>query len=251
MTTRFVLLSTQRSGSTWVVDMLNSHPAVQAYEELFLRDWKEKPTWAGARDILTWNAYWDREQTRFNKLARPRAYFEYLNQVYSPKDKAVAAVGFKLMYGQVRRQRAILMYMLWHKVSIVHLIRSNFLDVILSEKATAIRGVPHARGEVDKVQITLDTSNLLSQLNWKDKKVRWARRIFSHLGLPYLEVTYEELLSEKARFGAVLNFIKSDHQQLSTALKKLNKGSYKELIENYDAVKKTLEGTKYYQLLHK
>ena len=33
--TTFVLLTTQRSGSGWLVDLLDDHPAIVAYDELF------------------------------------------------------------------------------------------------------------------------------------------------------------------------------------------------------------------------
>ena len=53
---KFVMLTTQRSGSTWVIDMLNSHPRVVAYSELFLETSKERPVWGGAKDVLLYNA---------------------------------------------------------------------------------------------------------------------------------------------------------------------------------------------------
>lgn len=33
--TTFVILTTQRSGSGWLVDLLNDHSSITAYEELF------------------------------------------------------------------------------------------------------------------------------------------------------------------------------------------------------------------------
>lgn len=252
MINRFVLLSTQRSGSTWVIDMLNSHPAVKAYEELFLEDWKERPTWAGATDIPTWNAHWAREGARFKLLARSRACFHYLDRVYTPRDQALEAIGFKLMYSQFRRLPAILGYMLARRTAIVHLIRSNYLDVLLSEESKTIRGVPHAFKEVENVQVALDTSSLLDTLRWKGRKIRVARTLFSHLGLPYLELTYEELLADGARFGTILCFlgIEGNAEGLRTPLRKLNKGSHRQLIANYEEVQQLLQGTRYAGLLN-
>ena len=59
--TNFVVLSTQRSGSTWVVDMLTSHPRVVAYSELFMHGGEGKPRWSGAQDLPYWQTYAQRQ----------------------------------------------------------------------------------------------------------------------------------------------------------------------------------------------
>gem|GEM_PF-3850238 len=46
---KFVVLTTQRSGFTWVIEMLNSHPCVVTYSELFLETSKERPVWGGLK----------------------------------------------------------------------------------------------------------------------------------------------------------------------------------------------------------
>jgi LPS sulfotransferase NodH len=56
MSTRFIVLSTQRSGSTWVIDTLNSHPMVTCYSEVFLQDGSGKPRF-GARDLEFFDDY--------------------------------------------------------------------------------------------------------------------------------------------------------------------------------------------------
>jgi len=246
---KFVLLSTQRSGSTWVIDMLNSHPQIKAYEELFLGVWKEKPTWAGAQDVLTWNAFWQCAKER-GMAFKPVTYFRYLDGIFTPGER-VSAIGFKLMYNQLRHNLPILAYLLVKKVRVVHLIRSNFLNVILSEEAGPIRGIPHTYGQAKKVTVFLDETHLVQRLRWKEAKVRYAKRIFSHLGVPYLEIVYEDLVADQDKFGEVLSFlaVPPAPQDLSSALKRLNKSTHQELIGNYESVKNTLDVTRYRELL--
>ena len=77
------------------------------------------------------------------------------------------------------------------------------------------------------------------------------RKLCTYSGLPYREVGYEELRSEPAKFDEVLKFlgIQPGRYELKTPLKKLNTGSHRELIKNYDAVKLVLENTVYADLL--
>ena len=248
---KFILLSTQRSGSTWVIDMLNSHPQVKAYEELFLENWKEKPTWAGAKDIFTWNAYWSNRKAALNELIKPYFYFKYLGRVYTSRNVSLKAVGFKVMYSQIRHHPPLFFCLLLHRISVVHLIRKNYLDVILSERAVVMRDMPHSYDRVDEVKIYLDPSNLLSILRWKERKVNWSKAIFSRLGLPYIEVTYENLVSGDEKFDNILNFLGIDKgsEILRTSLRKMNKGTHKDLIENYEEIRNLLEGTRYISLI--
>ena len=248
--TKFIILTTQRSGSTWLVDMLNNHPNIVAFSELFLENAaKDKPTWAGEKDILLRQAYL-RKSKGILKRFRPFSCFRYLGYVYSYKG-SVNAIGFKLMYSQLWHCPEILVYLLLNKVCIIHLIRINILDVILSKEASLIRGSFHSFDNVGQVQVNLNTSNLLDRLRWGNRKIKLAKRLFSCSGLPYIEVEYQELLSKSRKFDDMLNFlgIEKGKQKLETPLKKVNRESHMEMIANYEEVRRILKDTKYYDLL--
>jgi len=192
--TKFIIFNNQRSGSTWLVDMLNSHPEIIVYSELFLRNVKkDKPTLIGEKDIFLRKAYLKKSKGIFNRF-RPFSCFRYLGYIYSVK-KSVNAIGFKLLYDQFLYFPEILVYLLLNKISVVHLIRSNILDVILSREAVSIRRSFHSFDNVGKVQVNLNTSNLLNKLRRGDRRIKLAKRLFSGSGLPYIEVEYEELIS--------------------------------------------------------
>jgi LPS sulfotransferase NodH len=250
---KFVILTTQRSGSTWVIDMLNSHPSVIAYSELFLKTSKERPVWGGAKDVLLWKAYRQRHEAgTWRPFGNIPLCFNYLDDIYTSQEEVIQSIGFKLMYGQLRQQMfCLLPYLLVNRVAIIHLVRLNFLDVILSEEAVRIRNTAHARDEVQHIQINLDPNTLLPRIRKKERKVNWARRVFSRLGLPYLEVSYEGLVTARVSFGAMLEYlgIGSGYEAMNTSFKRLNKGTHQELIENYNEVVTLLAGTEYAQLL--
>ena len=85
--TNFVVLSTQRSGSTWVVDMLTSHPRVVAYSELFMHGGEGKPKWSGAQDLQYWQTY---SQGK-HRVAKPYWLWHYLGEAYRERPGLMSA----------------------------------------------------------------------------------------------------------------------------------------------------------------
>lgn len=250
--TKYIILATQRSGSTWLVDMLNSHKEIISYSELFLKNAaKDKPTWAGKKDILLRQAYLRKTNKGIFQRFRPFSCFRYLDYVFHSYNEGINSIGFKLMYNQLLNFPEILVYLLFNRVYIIHLIRRNILDIILSKEAILMRGSHHSIENVNQVQVKLNTSNLLDRLRCGDRKIKLGTLLFYCLGLPYIEVEYEKLKSNPSIFNDILNFlgIEPKKEKLETSLKKLNKGSHMEIISNYEEVRNTLKDTKYYDLL--
>ena len=198
--TRFVVLSTQRSGSTWVVDMLTSHPRVVAYSELFMHGGQGAPQWGQEKDLPYWQTY-IREQGG-GRVARPFHLWRYLGRALEERPD-VDAIGFKLMYSQLTRIARPLTPALWLKrVRIIHLMRRNALDVVLSRAAGEARhGVLHAReGQpVESVRLQLPTDDLLTRLTAHERQIEGARVRFKRVGIPYTEVVYEDLVADEKR----------------------------------------------------
>ena len=245
--TRFVVLSTQRSGSTWVVDMLTSHPRVVAYSELFMHGGEGVPKWGREQDLPYWQTF-IREQGG-GRIARPYWLWRYLGQAFEERP-GVEAIGFKLMYSQLTRIAKPLMPALWlRRVRIVHLIRRNALDVVLSKEAgEARRGVLHAReGQpLESVRINLQTADLLQRMTAHERAIEGARVRFKRVGIPYQEVVYEDLVAdEEGGFASLFRFLGVEPQPVSSALQKVNPTAHEELIENYGEVRDALDGTKF------
>ena len=245
--TRFVVLSTQRSGSTWVVDMLTSHPRVVAYSELFMHGGQGAPQWGHEKDLPYWQTF-IREQSG-GRLVRPFHLWRYLGRALEERP-GLDAVGFKLMYSQLTRIAKPLTPALWLKrVRIIHLMRRNALDVVLSRAAgEARRGVLHAReGQpVESVRLQLPTDDLLKRLTAHERQIEGARVRFKRVGIPYTEVIYEDLVADEKRgFDSLFRFLGVDPAPVSSSLQKVNPTSHEELIENYGEVRQALEGTKF------
>ncbi len=245
-TTPFLLLTTQRTGSSWVTTLLDSHPNVAAYGELFLRTEAPHPP-RGARGFKRFS-HVSRSSGAWN-LQRPRPLrtFAYLDDLYSSGSRVI---GFKLMYDQLVRYPEILAYCVWRHVRVVHLIRANALDIVISRALMRERGFAHAEssGVVKPLRVHLDTRMLYVRLWSLALQVSTLRTGLATLRIPTLEVTYENLVSAPAELRSILDFLgleADDVGALESPLVRLDNREQSELVENYDSVANTLKKTRF------
>jgi LPS sulfotransferase NodH len=247
----FVLLSKQRSGSTWLMDLLDSHPQIDVFAELFNASGYGTPRVGRNRDILYWNSYaaLHPARTRMEKL---RLYFQYLDEEVFRKRPGKKAIGFKLMYNQAATELGLLAYLSVRGVAVIHLIRRNHLDAILSEETSLVRGVAHAESgaEVADLRIELDTLTLLDRLEQREADVQGASEFLASENVPCREVHYEDLLASPTALKPIQGFLDvGESSSLTSNLTKINPTSHRQLIRNYDAVQEALTGTRFAGLL--
>jgi hypothetical protein len=251
---RFVLLSTPRSGTTWTLDLLNSHPDIVAFSEVFAHDHFGNMPDGGCQNVSTWDSYSTLKLPDLGRWGRLQLYFQYLDGQVFALQHGAPVVGFKMMYGQAIRGFAIPLYLKIRQVSVLHLIRWNHLDVLLSEEGRKIRKYYHASrdSEVAPIQIYIEPETLEYRLEQRDDFIRQACRSFQQLGVPYCELVYEDLLRDDLRIRAVLDFlaVESHTEALCSPLRKLNSTNHRELIANYEDVVAALRHTRFADLLH-
>jgi LPS sulfotransferase NodH len=254
---KFAVLSTQRSGSTWVVDVLNNIDKIKAYGELFLN---ERRTWdVGSQD-------YDRFiESQYYGSMRPFSVFSYLSQLYSQPE----IIGFKLMFSQIKKYPEIMIYCRLHRVRIIHLIRKNFLDVIISWEFLKMRGLSHRLtgkreignyklkllkdqkvGEKKRVMVDLDPKTLLKRLKRLQMKTEIAKCFLKLLNFSHLEIAYEDLLADSDNFNKLNQFlnVKSTCTP-KTNLTKIRRGDHSSVIRNYEEIKRLLSNTEFYNLI--
>ena len=233
--------------------MLNSHPRVVAYTELFIHGASTRTKWAGERDLDFWQVALRQAGPPRSRLKRAQLLWRYLGQVYRDRP-GVDAVGFKLMYSQLRVSKPLVPALVLRRVRLVHLIRRNALDVVLSKEAGAARGSLHAPAgeDVRTVTVHLPTDGLLERLAAHEEEVERAQARFRRLRLPSLEVAYEDLVRDEERgFAEIFDFLGVGQAgALSSSLQKLNPTSHAQVIENYDEVRELLTGTRFEPQLH-
>lgn len=242
----FIVLTSNRSGSVWVMSTLNNLQYVTAQGELFLpRPRVSEKRWDSGFAIPRFI-----EAKSEGLPFRPFSVFSYLNDLYNTP----GTVGFKLMYTQLRSYPEILAYLIRYRIRVVHLVRRNHLDVVLSYAVKEKIGQAHllsGDSAPDDIQVSLDTKNLIKQLEWLQKKQNLARKLLRWCRLPHLEISYEDLLRDQSYYGQIWDFlaIKPKKQMSQSPLVRIRKGTHCEVISNYDNVKEVLSNSKFVDLL--
>ena len=208
------------------------------------------PRWGKEKGLPYWQTY--ARGKAGGRVARPYWLWRYLGEAFDERPGA-DAIGFKLMYSQLISISKPLMPSLWLKrVRIIHLIRRNALDVVLSKEAGAARGGKlHARAgdDVERVRIRLQTDDLLRRMTLHERAIEGARVRFKRVGLPYRELIYEDLAGDESGFASLFEFLGVEPAPVSSSLQKVNPTVHEELIENYGEVRDALDGTKYAEQL--
>lgn len=242
----FVVLTTQRNGSTWVMSVLNAYQDVVGQGELFLpRRRSNEKRWDSD---FAYPRYV--EWTAGRGGLRPRSVFRYLDAFFAQGGH----VGFKLMYSQLRTYPEILPYLLRNGTRVVHLVRENHLDVLISYAVKREIGKAHVLAAEDRPRDTtvhIPASSLLRRMRWLQLKHDMARRLLRVSRLPHLEVSYEDLVRDPRRFEDILAFVgvSTAGEEPRSHILKTRQGGQKDVIANYDEVARTLADTRFAALL--
>jgi LPS sulfotransferase NodH len=260
MTTGFILLATQRTGSSWVQEMLNSHPDVAVYNELFLQGAQGYPLWE-PNDIEFANTFLQEKARTPMVLTRRYWTIKFLDRIFD--QPSVQAAGFKLMYRQALSSPEVLPYVAVKRIAVIHLVRRNLLDVVISSKLAEASGIYHVAADgrpplsegsqaLTELKIRLEPAEVISRLTRLAREVRIVSAWLKMTRTPTCEVVYEELVADLEGFGRILNFLGLEHEATSglrSALQKRNVAPRSEVIENLEEIESRLSGTPFESFL--
>jgi len=246
--TKFCLLTTQRSGSTWLNELLGSHPEIKLFPgEIFVgKSPKENIGWIDDPNFTTFYAYQAEVNTN-----RPWTTFQYLKNLddYPGSHKAI---GFHLMYNQLADYPEILLKLIIDGYKIVHLERTNYLDTLISIANLTRRNIVHSRSKVNVTPIYLDVDLMWKSLSRQEEKISIIKRTIRFLPFKVHKITYDALCSDyENQMKGIAKFlnVSTTNIRFQSSLKKINDGSYENKIENYEEVYQRLQGTKYEKFL--
>ena len=238
---RFIVLSTQRSGSAFLVTSLASHPAIECHREIFLRKNRNEDSYRTYRRSSL-------PRMLGHAFKRRSSISGFLDQLYHDC-AGIQATGFKLMYTQIRQFPEVLPVLESHDVSVIHLVRRNFLRLETSRRVAEKRGIYHSKEQLKPVTIKLDPAALLEEFSEMDSSISRHAAMFS--SRPYMEITYESLLGnfdqESRRLQEFLGV--SPVAELTTELVRVNSRPLADIIENYREIAGALSGTAYAGML--
>jgi LPS sulfotransferase NodH len=238
---KFVILTRARTGSNFLVSLLQSHPQIRAFEELFPKletkiHWGY-PNYPRSAQILN-----IREE-------EPLRFLEDI--VFREFPKAVSAVGFKLFYYQAQgsNKQQVWDYLRQNRdIKIIHLKRKNLLQVCLSyylAKTTNQWILKQGSQLSDSGSINLNYNDCLQLFEetrrWEhDSDLMFAEH-------PKIEVTYEDLVADTAgQSKSIQAFLGVKPQSLSALTLRQNTRALSERIANYPELKQQFEGTPWY-----
>jgi LPS sulfotransferase NodH len=245
MQKNFVILSQARSGSTWLVNTINNINHVSCYGEMFFG---RSDLYKDGATQLPRFTLWRRDHPGI----RPLITYRYLNEIiYS----GYQTTGFKLMYVQLLRHPEVGLYILGKGIAVIHLIRQNILNSVLSSLVAHNRGKFHFKTKdviPEEEPIWLDPKSVLGKIRAIDRKTYWTRKFLKLLGPQQkLEVYYEDLDANAQNFKAVWDFMGADFEEYppTSQFIKARKKSPAETILNYREVQATLSSAGYGRFL--
>ncbi len=237
---KFCIITTQRSGSAWLISLLESHPDIKAFYEIFL------DRWPGNDFLVSFHKY-----KKANSGIRPEITFRYLDQldIYPGEHHTI---GFKIMYNQLGRCPEVLAKFAFDRYKIIHLVRDNFLDIVISGASMEQNKLIHVKKKVHANPVTLEAESLIQGLSQLEAQLNLARLLLKIIPNPVLEINYDELCRNRDQaLGNIVDFLGvplAQHKLVSDR-QKIHRGSYQQKIANYEQVVQTLAGTKFEKLL--
>lgn len=120
---------------------------------------------------------------------------------------------------------------------IIHLRRSNKLAQFLSQRMAEARGQYHKRDDGPETQrVAVDRQQLIKFMEWR--KARDGEEAAALEGLDFIEVEYERDLEKpsmhQSTIDRILDCLSLERHPAQTSLRKVNKRSFHEIVENYD-----------------
>lgn len=214
--TKFVVFAQGKTGSTLLVDLLNSSPDVHCDDEIL-----------------------------YHPVPLPRTY------VLAHSRRANKPIyGFKVKVYQLEREQRRDAHRFLHDLhardwKIIYLRRNNLLRQILSNKIRQQRGTPYYQPghEVLRIErLTVDAADLIARLKYRQEQLQHEERALD--GLPHLCVTYEDDLigaeNHQRTLDRLFDHLGAQRTVVKTKLGRINTLPLSELIANYDEVARHL-----------
>lgn len=238
---KFIILTTQRSGSTLLWKYLDQHPQIDAHGEIFLGSLNRLDSYKNFKNKSLKNKL-------ISYINKQNSIKNYINEI---RDNNASAFGFKLMYNQINKH--VLNWVNNNEIKIIHLIRTNTLKMLISRNAAKLRNLYHIDTDNQKGQniseIYVDTINIIREIENIECEIHYMKQYFKNK--EYIEISYENMcynFYESIDF--VYDFLTIDKKyRYDQPLSKINPDDMKFLIKNYNEVEKVLKNTKYEQYL--
>lgn len=234
--TKFIILGRSRSGSNFLLGMLNAHSQVIAYSEMFkdpqIIGW-DKPGHPQSGKVL--------ERFQHHTI-------EFIEQdLFKKMPKSIGAVGFKIFYYHAygTSLEPVWQYLQQHQeVHVLHIKRQNILKTHLSRvRAAATDNWINLTGEQEEAPaVELNYEQCLADFQqtraWEEE---YDQKFASH---PKLEIIYEDLVRNyEIRMPDIFKFLGVEQEPVQPQTHKQASKNLSEAISNYWSLKAQFAGS--------
>lgn len=239
---RAVILTTQRTGSTFLVECLGSHPDIECAGEILI----------GAPDAPR-----PQYRGRFKQLAKVAAIFTSGAWLPARRMAGFYAAGsarvraFKAMYNQLAHPFALRYLRENRDIRMLHLSRQNLLKNHVSRILMGKRDRVQAVSPVDAVRTHVDPQAAIAAMRATRARYEHFESLFrEHARLP---LTYESLFDGQhlnaATAARICEFLGVAPHPMKSKIVKLNPESLRDMVTNYDELAEAVSRTEFAELL--
>lgn len=267
----FIILSGQRSGSTFVRIWLNQHSKIHSYGEVFLGHYESMDgfrAYCYRNTVSKWLFKIGRSRlaTAMRLGVMPRRFVEnYLDVLFhdaghpapwtdisdrvnvcSPRE-GKPLIGFKVMYNTIAQYPSLDDWLDKRRPMVIHLTRNNLLRKYASMVRMDVTRIAHSKDALQaKMKVTIDVDKFIEFANKQTSIVKEYRDRLAGK-VPYMELSYEEYFADmEASKNAILSFLGVDNEDMPFhEMRKLGSTNLGDDIENWNEVLMRLHGTEY------
>ena len=223
---KFIVLTRSRTGSNFLISLLNSHKEIKANGELVARK-------------------------------KQRSFEELIEEGLSSGDESVKASGFKIFYyhpieaeGSAVWEKLVKMT----ELKVIHLKRRNILRTLVSHKLANLNNVWRQTADdrmpeaaIKRVRFNVEEL----ERGFKNTKEWEAKGDLKFEGHNMLVVYYEDLISDPAgTCGGIFDFLGVRAWDPHSSLVRQNPERLNDLIVNFDELKGKFSGTRWAYLFN-
>ncbi len=239
-----LIVTTQRSGSTWLMQLLNGTGQVKTYGEVFL-EWARVADHPGDKRLLPPMFFAD--YTTASGSGRVGGFLDLLEA------SEAGPIGFKVMYDQIKRKPSILLAPMFRNYAVIHLTRKNILDVVVSRLLAFKTNVYHSNTRVSDPVIDVSPETVMAMIGRVDKRMRLARSALALAPCTKIEVCYEDLVAAPdGEIARILQAAGLTPQPVSSAKGnwiKTNTRKPEEIFSNYPLIAREILNSKFAWML--
>jgi hypothetical protein len=237
-----VILTTQRTGSSFLVECLDSHPELFVSGEI-LEGMPDRPG-------RSYRGPFKQVVKIGNMIRRGAWYPPYrLGNFYAGKDGKVRI--FKAMYNQLERPFALRFLQGVEELRVIHLSRLNLLKVYVSTVLMPKRRSLQVVAPTDPIWIRVDPRQAVGWM--REARASFQRFDDAFARQPRLHVHYEDLFDGprlQADTGRrICDFLGVTQHAMQSKVVKMNPESLRDMVTNYDEVAQAIAKTEFADML--